>query len=106
MNHTFGNALMIEMKNFLPKMKILHENRAARPDLETVLIVRYRYALGGGQPRLALLDSLMKLSSRPSLKLLVVNRGGCWLAFPGWHSLSPFKNCVPNPPIGSRFPNL
>ena len=48
MNHALRNALMVEMEDLLAEMKVLDQGRTARADLQRVLIVRDRAALGGG----------------------------------------------------------
>ena len=49
MNDALGNALMIEVGDFLAEDEILEQRRPAQPGLQRILIVRDRYALVGGE---------------------------------------------------------
>ena len=51
MHDALGNPLVVEMEDLLAEMKILDQGRAARTDLERVLVVGDRAALRGGQDR-------------------------------------------------------
>ena len=53
MNDALGDALMVEVKDFLAEMEILEQRRAARALLEAVLVVGDRYAMLGGERRMA-----------------------------------------------------
>ena len=39
MNHSLGNALMVEVKDFLAKVEVFQRSRAASADLQGVLVV-------------------------------------------------------------------
>jgi hypothetical protein len=61
------DPLMVEMENLLPEMKILDQGRTARTDLERILVIRDRTALGGGQHRDIATGGLMKFAPSPRL---------------------------------------
>ena len=69
------NALMVEVENLLAKVKVLDQRWTALADLQRVLIVGNRAALGRRQDRLALGD-LVKFASVSTLELLVMDRRG------------------------------
>ena len=49
MHHPLGDALMVEVEDLLAEVEVFQERRAARPDLQRVLVVRHRAALGRRQ---------------------------------------------------------
>ena len=62
MNDALGDALMVEVEDFLAKMKILKEGRAARALLEAVLVVGDGHTLLGSE-RCVTAASLMRLAA-------------------------------------------
>ena len=52
-NDTLGNALVVEMRDFVAKDEILQERRAAGIGPERVLIIGERDAMVGGERRMA-----------------------------------------------------
>ena len=48
MHDPLWNALMVEVEDLLAEMEVLEQRGSARADLERVLIVRNRSALGCG----------------------------------------------------------
>ena len=73
MHDPLGNALMVEVEDLLAEMEIFEQRRAARADLERILIVRHRPALGGGQNRHVAFGKLMQLAAFAALELLIVD---------------------------------
>ena len=73
MHHALGNALVVEVEDLLAEMEILDQRRAARADLQRVLVVRDRAALRGGQDwRIACCD-LMQFAALAAVELLIVD---------------------------------
>jgi hypothetical protein len=68
------DPLMVEMENLLPEMKILDQGRTARTDLERILVIRDRTALGGGQHRDIATCGLDEVRPLAPAQLLIVNR--------------------------------
>ena len=54
-------------------MKVLDQGRTARTDLERILVIRDRTALGGGQHRDIATGGLMKFAPLAPAQLLIVN---------------------------------
>jgi hypothetical protein len=75
-NDAFRNSLVIEMKDFLAKVKILQQGRPARTDLERVLVVRNRSPLRRGQHRYVASRDLMQFTAFAAVQLLVVDGRG------------------------------
>ena len=48
-NDPLGDALVVEVEDLLPKMKIFQQGRPSRADPQRVLIIRDQDALLGGQ---------------------------------------------------------
>jgi hypothetical protein len=68
-----GNALVIKMKNLFSEVEILKHSRSARADLQRVLVIGHRAALGGGQDSRLARCSLVKLAAFTPDQLLIVN---------------------------------
>ena len=62
---TLRYSFMIEMKYLFPKVKILEQRRPSLADLQRILIVRNRAALGRCQNTLMPLGNLVKFTSIP-----------------------------------------
>ncbi len=73
MDDALGNALMVEMEDLLAEMKILDQGRPARTDLERILVIRDRTALGGGQHRDIATGGLVQFAAFAAAQLLIVN---------------------------------
>ena len=63
MDHPLGNSLVIEVKNFLAKMKVFQHGRSAGADFQRVLVIRDRSALLSGQDWSAVIGGLMGLAA-------------------------------------------
>jgi len=57
-------------------MKVVHDERTARPDPKGVLVVCDRCALRGRQNFMPVLSELMELAAGATVKLLVVDGNG------------------------------
>jgi hypothetical protein len=93
MHDPFGNALVVEVEDFLAKMEVIDKSRASCSEAKHVLVVGNGAALGGRQHRLSVFSELMKLATFASMKPLVVNScdvGGCCLRRPFGHCLVPW----------------
>jgi hypothetical protein len=74
MNHPLRNALVVEVEDLLAKMEIFEQRWSAGANLERVLIVRHRTALGRGQHRHISCRNLMQLAALAATEFLIVNR--------------------------------
>ena len=70
MDNTFGNAFMVEMKDFFAEMEIFKGGWAARADFERIVIVGDRAALGGGEIGMAIFSGLMQFFAFAPAKAL------------------------------------
>jgi hypothetical protein len=73
MNDAFGDPLVIEMEDFLAKMKVIDQGRPAGANAKRVLIVSHRATLSGRQNIVAVFGELMKLAPWAAVKLLIVD---------------------------------
>ena len=74
MHNALGDALVVEMEDFLAEVEILDERRSPLADLQSVLVVGHRAALGRRQDLGVALGDLVKLASIPARQLLIMDR--------------------------------
>ena len=75
-NHTFGDAFMVEVKDFLAQCKIFQQRRAGAADAQGVLVVRDHHALRGGQTVAGHVGMLVNFTSGTGGRDQVVQVGG------------------------------
>ena len=76
MHDALGNALVVEVEDLLAEMEILDQRRPALADLQRVLVVGNRAALGGRQDLGVALGDLVKFAAIAAHQLLIVDRRG------------------------------
>ena len=76
MDDALGNALVVEVEDLLAEMEVLDQRRAARADLQRVLVVGDRAALRRGQDRRVALGDLVQFAAIAAHEFLVVNDRG------------------------------
>ena len=74
-HHALGNALVVEVEDFLAEMKVLEGRRSTRADLQRILIVRNRAALSGRENGDVAFGDLMQLAALSARQLLIVDGG-------------------------------
>jgi hypothetical protein len=75
MHDALGDALMVEMKDLFAEMEVLDQTGAALTELEGVLVVSDRSALGSGEDFRLALGNLMEFAAVSAGELLIVNGG-------------------------------
>jgi hypothetical protein len=109
MHHALGNALVVEVEDFLAEMEVLDQRWAALTDLQGVLVVGYRTTLRGGENLCIALGDLVQFAAVAANELLIVNAGclagGClgWGAGHGISSLVTRTNSVRKFQPGGRL---
>ena len=73
-HHALGNALVVEVEDLLAEMEVLERRRSTRADLQRVLIVGDRPALGGRQDGHVAFGDLMQLAAFAAHELLIMDR--------------------------------
>src|SRR5687768_9683617 len=75
MHDALGDALVVEMRDFLAEDVVFEQRGAARPDLEGVLIVGDDAALVGGERLVLRTGNLMSLAAErsPAVRLCHVS---------------------------------
>jgi hypothetical protein len=82
MHHALGDSLVVEMEDLFTKMEIFDKCRSALANLQCVLIVGDRDALGRGKNGGALFCNLMQLTAVAAEQCLLVNL--CAWLFPAY----------------------
>jgi hypothetical protein len=76
MDDSLRNALVIEVKDLLAKVKILQQCRTAWPNLQVVLIIRNRYTLLSSERWNVAAGDLMSFAALASHDFLLANLNG------------------------------